>query len=98
MLGWSISAHNSFNRFRGIDGVYRRQDEVSSFSRLQTHFHGFAITHFPDQDDTGSLPQSCTHSHDDAWSIAVQLPLMNRRKLVIVQKLDWVFYGDDVAS
>ena len=69
---------------------------MSGFGRFQRDFDRFLVTHFSDEDHFGRLPQGRPQRQSEAWRVAVQLALVNRGFLVQMQKLDWVFDGEDV--
>ena len=61
---------------------------MPGFRRLQHDFNGLAVAHFADQNHLRRLPHGRAQRVRKARRIAVQLALMNRGALVIVQKLD----------
>src|SRR5439155_19121914 len=84
-------ADDAIDRLGGVDGVERGEDEVTGFRRGQRYLDGFAIAHLADQDDLRRLAQRRPQRRREGRRVAVQLPLVHRRLLVLVQKLDWIF-------
>ena len=80
-----------------VHGIEARQNQVPRLRRLQYDFDGLAVAHLTHQNDLGRLPQGRAQGVGKARSIAVQLPLVNGGTLVIVQKFDGIFDGDDVV-
>ena len=68
---------------------------LSGFERL---FHRFMIAQLAYQDDLGRLMHRGTQRQRKAGRIAVQFPLVNGCSFVCVQKLNWVFDGENVAG
>ncbi len=73
-----------------------RKDQMAGFGGFQRNFHGFLVTHFPDQNYFGRLSQRSTKSEGKAWSITVQLSLVNDRPLVLMHEFDKIINRDDV--
>ena len=91
-------SHDAFQSLSGIRSIQAGKNEVPGFGRLQDHFHGFTIAQFAHQDHFGRLPQCGSHGHGEVRCVTVQFALMDGGLLVIVQKLDGIFDGDDVAD
>ena len=71
---------------------------MPGFGCFQYHLDGFAIAQLAHQNDIRRLPQCRPQSHRDAGNVAVQLALVDRGRLVVVQELDGIFDGDDVTD
>ncbi len=71
---------------------------MTGLSGFEDHFHGFAVAQFAHQDHLRRLPQRGAQGQREVRRIAVQFPLVDGGPLVIVQKLDGIFDGDDVAG
>ncbi len=56
------------------------------------------VTHFPNQNHVGGLPQGRAERRNIAFGVARDLPLGHDALFVPVQKFDPVFDGDDVAA
>src|SRR5262249_26641666 len=69
----------------------------SSLGSLEHNLHGFAVPHFTDEDYFRSLTHGRAECMSEARRITVQLALVNRRTLVIMQELDGILNGDDVV-
>ena len=69
---------------------------MAGLRRFQHDFNGLAVAHLADQDHLGSLSHGGTQCVGKAWSIAVQFPLVDGGRFVVVQELDGVFHRDDV--
>src|SRR6202011_5221096 len=69
---------DALDGFRGVDSVQRGEDEVAGFRGFESDFNGFAIAHFADQDDFGSLAKRGAKSERECGRVAVQLALVNR--------------------
>ena len=78
--------------------MQRREHQMPGFRSLQRHFHRLAIAHLAQQNYLGRLPQRSPQSQRKIRRVRVQLPLMNGRVFVLVQKLDRVFDRDDVIK
>jgi polyhydroxybutyrate depolymerase len=87
-----------FDGFRGVDRVQRREHEVAGFGGRQRDFDGFAVSHFADEDDFWCLAERGTQRQRERGGIAVQLALMYRRLLVLVEELDWILDGKELSS
>jgi hypothetical protein len=71
---------------------------VTGFRSRQCCFNRFVITHFTDEYDIGILAQCATKSFRERTCIDVDFALRHKRMLVAMQKLDWIFDGDDVTT
>ena len=90
--------HDALQSLRRIGGVQAGKHQVASLGGFENHLHGFAVAHFAHQDHLGRLPQGGAQRQREVRRIAVQFPLVDGGPLVIVQKLDGIFDGDDVAG
>ena len=89
---------NAFQSLGRIRGIQTGKDQVAGFRSFQNHFDGFPIAQFADQDHLRRLSQRRPHRQGKVRRIAVQLSLVDGGLLVIVQKFDGIFDGDDMAS
>src|SRR6266576_2477374 len=78
--------------------MQRRKDQMAGFGGFQRNFHGFLVTHLPDQNYFGRLSQRRTESEGKAWCVTVQLPLVNDRPLMLMHELDRILDRDDVVG
>ncbi len=70
---------------------------MAGLGSLEHDLDGLTVAHFADQNYLGRLAHGRAQSMGKARRIAVQFALVDRRALVIVQKLDGIFDGDDVV-
>ena len=98
LLVWSKRAHHLLHRLGRVHRVQAGEHQVSGFRRLHHHLRGLAIPHLPHQDDPGRLAQRRPQGQAEVRRVAVQLALVHSRVLVVVQKLDGIFDGDNVAG
>ena len=91
-------ADDALDRLRGVDGVQRREHEVAGLGRGQRDFDRLAIAHFADQDHLRRLAQRGPERQRERRRVGVQLALVDRALLVVVQELDRVFDGEDVIG
>src|SRR6185369_11366363 len=97
LLSGTKGGHKPAHCLSHIQRVHAREHKVASFRRVQNGLHGLAIADFADQNHFRRLPQRRAKSQSNAWSIAMQLTLMNGRAFVVVKELNGVFDGDDVV-
>src|SRR5580658_10665366 len=71
---------------------------MAAFCSFQNRFYGVAVPHFTHQDHVWRLPQGRSQSQRGAWSIAVQLALVNCGLLVSVQEFNRIFDSNDMAD
>ena len=71
---------------------------MSGFGGLKRKFHRFPIFQLSNRDHIRRLPEGRAYGLRNARCVTVQLSLMNRGQFVIVQELDRVLNGNDVAS
>ncbi len=84
------------DRLAGIDGMQRRQDEVSGFRCGQADFHGLPVAHLADQNDFRRLAQGGPHAHCKVAEIAAEFSLVKCCLAMLVNKFDRIFQGHDV--
>jgi hypothetical protein len=77
--------------------MQRRENEVASLGRFHRDFDGLLVPHFSHQDHLGGLPKSGSQYQSKAWSITVQLPLVNDGTFVAMRELHRVFNGKNVV-
>src|SRR5579863_3045376 len=97
LLGWRKRTHNALDRLGSVHGVEAGKDEMSGLGGFEDNFDGLAVPHLAHENYLGSLPHGRTQGMGEAGRIAMEFALVNGRALVIVQKLDRVFDGDDVV-
>jgi len=90
------STDDALDGFSGVGGVQCGKNKVAGFRGLESNFHGFAVAHFADEDNFGSLPQGGTKGEREGGCVAVERALVNRRLLVAMQEFDGVLDGEDV--
>ena len=71
---------------------------MAGLGGFQRDLNGFAVAHFAHQNHFGRLAQGGAQRQGEARRVAVQLALVNRALLVVVQKLDGIFDGEDVVG
>ena len=76
----------------------RREHEVAGFRGGQRDFDRLAIAHFADEDDLRRLAQRRPQCQGEGRRIGVQLALVHRALLVVVQELDRILDGQDVIG
>ena len=91
-------ADDALDGLGGIDGVQGGQHQVAGFRGFEGDFNGFAIAHFANENDFGSLAQGGAQGQRKGRRIAVELALVNGGLLVAVQKFDGIFDGQDVKG
>src|SRR5258705_8210382 len=91
-------ADDALDGFGGVNGVERRKNQVAGFGRFEGDFDGFAIAHFADKDDFGSLTECAAKRSRKRRRIAVEFALVNGRFFVAMEKFDGVFNGEDVEG
>ena len=69
---------------------------MTRFGDTQGRFDRFKIAHFADQYDVGILSQSRTQRLSKTLGVSIDLALIHDTALVIVKKLDRVFYRENV--
>ena len=74
----------------------RREHQVTGFRRGQRDLDGFAVAHLADEDHLRRLAQRGPERQRKGRRIAVQLALVHRPLLVLVQELDRILDGEDV--
>ena len=78
--------------------MQRREHEVAGFRGGQRDFDRLAIAHFADQNHLRRLAQRRAQREREGRRVGVQLALVDRALLVLVQELDRVLDGEDVIG
>ena len=71
--------------------------EVADLGCGQRGGHGLVVAHLADEDDVGVLPHDVSERIRVAVGVDADLALVDDALLVLVQDLDRVLDGDDVA-
>ena len=95
VLGEEID--DAIQRLVGVVRVQRRQAQMAGFGELDGVFHGLARADFTDQDHVRRLTQGVLERGFEALGIHADLTLGDEAVLVVVDILDRVLDGDDVA-
>jgi hypothetical protein len=82
----------------GVDGVDRREDEVTGLRRAERGMHGLLVAHLADQDDVRVLAQDAAQRALERAGVHADLALVDDRLLVLVQELDRVLDRHDVPG
>jgi hypothetical protein len=82
----------------GVNRVQRAEHEVTGFRRAQGDAHGFAIAHFADQNDLGSLAQRGAQTGSKTTEVRAEFALVERGLHVRMHIFDRVFQRDDVDA
>ena len=86
-----IDGDDAVNRFRRVERVKRREDEVAGFGREQRRLDGLEVAHFADEDDVGILTQRAAERMRKRARVDRHLALIDDRAVVAVQELDRIF-------
>ena len=78
-------------------GVQRGEHEVPGLRRGQRGVHGLRVAHLADQDHVGVLAEDRPHGGAEAVGVEPDLALVDGGEVVLVEVLDRVLDGDDVA-
>jgi hypothetical protein len=78
-------------------GVHGAEHQVTGFSCLDGDGKAFRIAHFPDHDDIRRLPEYVSQSLMKRVCVHSDLSLVHVTAFMLVQVLDGIFDGDDVA-
>ena len=84
-------------RLVGVVGVQGRQTQVPGFSKGDGLVHGVGGTNLADQNHVRRLTQGIFQGHVEGLGINAHLTLGDDAALVLVDKFDGVFDGDDVT-
>ncbi|MCY1435404.1 hypothetical protein D9M71_514990 [compost metagenome] len=85
-------------RLVGVVGVQGRQAQVAGFGEGHGVVHGFPRADFADHDHVRRLAQGVLQRHFEGLGVQPHLALGDDAALVLVDELDGVFDGDDVAG
>ena len=96
LLGHGKRPDDALDGLGGVNGVQRGHDQVAGLGGFQRDLDGFAVAHLADQDDLGRLAQRGAQRQREGRRVAVQLALVDRGFLVVVQEFDGVLDGEDV--
>ena len=81
---------DAVDRFRRVERVQRREDEMSGFGGEQSRLDRLEVAHFADEDDVGILPQRAAQGLRERLRVDGDLALVDDRLVVAVQELDRV--------
>src|SRR5882762_714851 len=98
LIGNRKNADDALNRFRGVNGVQRRENEMAGFRCFESNFDRFTVAHFAYQDDFRRLAQRGAKGERECWRVAVQFALMNGCFFVAMQKFDGIFDGENMEG
>ena len=84
------------DRLGGVDGVHRREDEVSRLGRLERSLRGLGVAKLADQDRVRILPERAAQGLAEARRVEPHLALIDDRQLVGVEDLDRILDRHDV--
>jgi hypothetical protein len=87
---------DAVDRLHGVDGVEGREHEVAGLGRAQRGGDRLLVAHLADEDDVGVLAHRRAHGATEGLGVDADLPLLDRRQLVVVEDLDGVLDGDHV--
>ena len=89
--------HDPVDGLRGVDGMERREHQVTGFCRGQGRRNGLHVPHLADQDHVGVLSQDHPHGRGEGVGVEADLALIDGGQIVGVQILDRVLDGDDMT-
>ena len=87
---------DAIERFRGVIGMQRAEDEVSGTGHVQRRLHRFAIAYFTDLDDIRRGPHGALQRAPIGLGVEADLALIDDRLLVRVQELDRVLHRNNM--
>ena len=82
---------------RGVVGVQRGEHEVTGLGERERDRDRVEVAHLAEEDDVGVLTQGAAQTVGEAVHVGAHLTLVDHRGLVVVQVLDRVLDGEDVA-
>src|SRR5690606_6903614 len=88
---------DAIQRLVSVVGVERTQTQVAGFRERNSVVHGFAGAHLANQYDVGRLSQRVFQSNFKGIGINSHFALRNDAALVLVDKFNRVFDGNNVA-
>ncbi len=77
--------------------MHRAEHQVSGLGCLDGDGEAFGVAHFADYDHIRRLPEDMPQPFMKRVGIQPDFPLIHIAGFVLVQKLDGVFYRDDIA-
>ena len=89
---------DAVDRLRGVLRVQRREDQVAGLGRGDRGGDRLEVSHLADQDDVGVLAQDVLQRLAEPVGVGADLALVHDALLVLVQELDRVLDGHDVAG
>ena len=89
---------NTVNCLGCVLSVERREDQVTGLSRSQSNRNCLKIAKFTDENHVGVLAQDMLESGSETMGVRTDFTLINDGFLVMMQKFDWIFDGDDVIG
>ena len=82
----------------GVVGVQRGKHQVAGLGRGDGRGDGLQVAHLADQDDVRVLAQGGPQGVGETRGVGADLALVDDALLVLVEELDRVLDGDDVAG
>src|ERR1700674_1732302 len=98
LFGGRERGDDALHRLRGVDGVHAGKNEVAVFGGIEKNLERFPVADFADHNHPRRLTQSRPQRQREIRRIAVQLALVHRRFLMLVQKLNRIFDRKDVIA
>ena len=81
----------------GVVGVQRGEHEVAGLGERQRDRDAVEVAHLAEQDDVGVLTQGAAQTVGEVCDVGADLALVDHRHLVVVEVLDRILDGEDVA-
>ena len=89
-------AEDTVDRLAGIDRVQCAHDQMAGFRGGHADLDGFAVAHFADENDLGSLAQRGAQSGGEGAEVVAHFALVESRLLLRMHEFDGIFERDDV--
>src|SRR5713226_5287345 len=89
---------NTLNRFRRVESMQSRKNQVAGFRGEQRRGNGFQVAHFADQNHIRVLTQGGAQRGGKVRGVHFDFALIDEALFVAVQELDGVFNGDQVIG
>ncbi len=89
---------DALDGLNGVDGVEGTENQVAGFCGGDGGGDGFQVAHFADEYDVGALAKNVFEGIAETLGVEADLALADKGGFILVEKLDWVFHGDDVAT
>ena len=86
------------DRLGGVVGVQGGEDQVAGLGHGEREPDRLEVAHLADEQDVGVLAQHAAQGVGEVRGVGADLALVDRRQLVVVDVLDRVLDGDDVAA